>query len=65
MVGSVPGFSSTYPSMGPGAGDKKCGLVEGYRKKKNPFETSCWELIHILKILQNEKRFRNYLTIYC
>jgi hypothetical protein len=40
MVGPVPGFSSIYPFMGPGAGDKKCGLVEGYRKKKNPFETS-------------------------
>jgi hypothetical protein len=40
MVGSVPGFSSIYPSMGPGAGDKKCGLVREYIEKKIPFETS-------------------------
>jgi hypothetical protein len=53
MVGLVPGFSPTYPSMG--HADKKCGQVGGYREKKNPFETSCWELTHILKIFAKKK----------
>jgi hypothetical protein len=61
MVGSFPGFSSIYPFMGPGAGDKKCGLVGGYRKKKNPFETSCWELTHILKIFVQKKGLETIL----
>jgi hypothetical protein len=55
MVGSVPGFSSIYPSLGHVAADKKCGLVGGYREKKNPFEIFCGGLTHILKILAKKK----------
>jgi hypothetical protein len=63
MVGYVPGFSSAYPSMGPGPGDEKCGLVGGYRKKKIPFEISCWELTHILKIFAKKKGLESTLQI--
>jgi hypothetical protein len=42
---------------------KNFGLVGGYREKKNPYETSCWELTHILKIFAKKKALETTLLL--